>query len=157
VSDILTTWDPVALSGDWRLDGVDLAAGHDLETAAVLSLFTDRLALADDLLPDPGDGDRRGWWADWNASAGSIGSWLWLLSREKQLDEVRLRAEDYTREALQWMLDDHVADTVAVNAQWVGTAPGRLDIAVEISRDGALLLSRAFSWAWMQGRGAHAI
>jgi phage gp46-like protein len=154
VSDISTSWDPVRLVGDWILAGVDLAAGHDLETAVILSLFTDRLALPDDPLPDPSDGDRRGWWADWNAAdavlgdLGPIGSRLWLISREKQLDSVRLRAADYAREALAWMLEDGVADQVEIAAEWHGRAPSRLDLSVVISRDGAQLLSRAYSWAW---------
>jgi phage gp46-like protein len=154
MSDISTSWDPLRLVGDWILAGVDLAAGHDLETAVILSLFTDRLALPDDPLPDPSDGDRRGWWADWNAAdavlgdLGPIGSRLWLISREKQLDSVRLRAEDYAREALAWMLEDGVADQVEIAAEWHGPAPGRLDVSVVISRDGAQLLSRAYSWAW---------
>jgi phage gp46-like protein len=160
MSDILTTWDPWALTGDWMLAGTDLAAGRDLETAVILSLFTDRLALADDPLPDPSDSDRRGWWADWSADLGNralgtsnigpIGSRLWLLSREKQLNSVRLRAEDYTREALAWMLEDEVADDIAIAAEWNEQTPGRLDISVAINRDGAQLLSRRFSWAWAQ-------
>jgi phage gp46-like protein len=156
VSDILTTWDPRALTGDWVLAGSDLASGRDLETAVVLSLFTDRLALADDPLPDPGDSDRRGWWADWNAAdpvlgdIGPLGSRLWLLSREKQLNSVRLRAEDYTREALAWIIEDEVADDIAIAAEWNEQTPGRLDISVVIQRDGAQLLSRRFSWAWAQ-------
>ena len=45
MSDILTTWEPWLLTGDWALDGPDLAIGSDLETSVIISLFTDRLAL----------------------------------------------------------------------------------------------------------------
>lgn len=156
MADILTTWDPLLLQGDWVLEPPDLAGGADLESAVILSLFTDRLALPDDPLPDPSDGDRRGWWADWNADevfdqpVGLIGSRIWLLEREKATNDVRLRAEDYTREALQWLLDDDVADEVNVAAEWAGVAPGRLDVAVEIIRNGRVLLARSYSWAWAQ-------
>jgi phage gp46-like protein len=149
MSDLTTSWDPALLAGDWIFSDGDLASGRDLETAVVISLFTDRLAHDDDPLPDPGDSDRRGWWADWDAEAGPIGSRLWLISREKQLEDVRLRAEDYCREALAWLIEDDVADTVEVTAAW-STAPGRLDLDVIIMRERAVLLHRAFSWAWRQ-------
>jgi phage gp46-like protein len=150
LSDIRTTWDPWALHGDWLFVPPDLVTGRDLETAATISLFTDRLALPDDKLPDPNDGDRRGWWADWEAEGGPLGSRIWLLSREKETEEVRQRAEDYCREALQWMLDDDVADAVEVSAAWNTQAPGRLDVDVVISRDRNVLLKRNYSWAWGQ-------
>lgn len=150
LSDIRTTWDPWLLHGDWLFIPPDLVTGRDLETAATISLFTDRLAAPDDPLPDPNDGDRRGWWADTDAEAGPIGSRIWLLSREKQTEEVRRRAEDYCREALQWLLDDDAADKVEVAANWTGVAPGRLDVEVIISRDRNVLLQRNYSWAWGQ-------
>jgi phage gp46-like protein len=150
LSDVRTTaFDPVMLTGDWVFAPPDLVSGRDLETAALISLFTDRLALPDDRLPDPTDGDRRGWWADWQSDY-LIGSRLWLISREKQTEPVRQRAEDYCREALQWMLDDDVADTVDVVAAWNTEAPGRLDVSVTITRQRALLLKRSYSWAWGQ-------
>jgi phage gp46-like protein len=150
LTDVRTRWQAWLLQGDWLFAAPDLVSGRDLETAAVISLFTDRLAEPGDRLPDASDSDRRGWWADWDYEGGPIGSRMWLLSREKQTEDVRLRAEDYCREALQWMLDDDVADSIVVAAAWVGSAPGRLDVDVAISRERALLLHRPFSWAWEQ-------
>jgi phage gp46-like protein len=155
LSDIQTTWDPWLLHGDWLFIPPDLVTGRDLETAATISLFTDRLALPADPLPDPNDGDRRGWWADWEFPGGNIGSRLWLISREKQTEDTRRRAEDYCREALQWMLDDDVADRVEVTAAWNTRTPGRLDVDVTITRDRNVLLKRNYSWAW--GQLYHAI
>ena len=147
--DVRTVWDPFGLAGDWLFAPPDLVTGRDLETAAIISLFTDRLANPDDVLPDPSEGDRRGWWADYGADY-PIGSRLWLISREKETEAVRQRAEEYCREALQWMLDDDVADTVDVVAAWNPRAPGRLDVDVTVSRARAVLLKRHFSWAWAQ-------
>jgi phage gp46-like protein len=147
--DVRTVWDPFGLAGDWLFAPPDLVTGRDLETAAIISLFTDRLALPDDRLPDPADADRRGWWADYGADY-PIGSRLWLISREKQTEDVRQRAEDYCREALQWMLDDDVADSVDVVATWNTQAPGRLDVEVTVWRARNQLLKRHFSWAWGQ-------
>lgn len=151
LTDVRTTWDAWHLHGDWVFAPPDLVSGRDLETAAIISLFSDRLAHADDRLPDPSDGDRRGWWADWDFVGGPIGSRIWLISREKQTEEMRQRAEEYCREALQWMLDDDVADSVVVTAAWAPiAAPGRLDVDVEITRERAVLLKRHYSWAWGQ-------
>lgn len=154
--DIMSKWTPdldpgwIPGSCDWLFDPAigDLASGRDLETAAVISLFTDRLAHVDDRLPDPSDGDRRGWWADWDSAEGFIGSRLWLISREKSIEEVRLRVEDYCREALAWMLDDDVADAVDVIAAWADRPPSRLDVDIVIARAKRELLRRRFSWAW---------
>lgn len=109
---------------DWVIKDHDLAPDDTLETAIILSLFTDRRARADDPLPDGGD-DRRGWWADaWPqapARAGQdlIGSRLWLLEREKDTREVVNRARDYAEEALQWLVEDGIAERIEVMAGWV--------------------------------------
>ena len=109
---------------DWALKRGDLAPDDGLETAVILSLFTDRRAREDDPLPD-GSADRRGWWGDAyppaEARAGQehIGSRLWLLEREKDTQDVVNRARDYAEEALQWLVDDGIAEHIEVMAGWV--------------------------------------
>lgn len=153
MADIRTIWDSAALTGDWLLAGGSLAADHDLETAVIISLFTDALAGPDDRLPD-GSGDRRGWWADTGEGLeGPLGSRLWLLAREKQSEETRLRAEGYAREALRWLVTDGVAERVEVTAEWL--ALGRLGLAVTVHRrpaagQPAQRYQRRFDWAWRQ-------
>jgi phage gp46-like protein len=107
------------LTFDWALSDGDLASDDGLFTAAALSLFTDRLANADDKLPGS-DGDRRGWWGDAylpplaNGAPDRIGSRLWLISRAQQTPETAQRAQAYCEEALQWLVDDGVAASVRV-------------------------------------------
>jgi phage gp46-like protein len=152
--DILTRYQVVdtdgayILTGDWVFEAPDLVNDDGLETAVVLSLFTDDLAGDEDVLPSLHGDDRRGWWA------GPMGSLLWLLSREKETEDVRQRAEFYTRKALQWMLDDDVADRIDAAASWAET--GRLDIEVAIYRLERLIFSKPYSleWAAVQ-RGVH--
>lgn len=146
MTDIRTTWDPAVSAGDWLIDPPALAEGMDLETAVLISLFTDARAADDDLVPGAAD-DRRGWWA------GPLGSRLWLLAREKATNEVRLRAQDYCRDALQWMLDDKVADRIEVNAEWAAPPDQRrLEIEVEIFRDRSIIYARRHDWPWDQLR-----
>lgn len=138
--DITTFWVPAEGRGDWAVRGPDLAAGRDLETAVLISLFTDRRAEPDDVIPD-GSGDPRGWWGD-----PDLGSRLWLLERAKQTEDTRQRAQDYAQEALEWLVEDGVADEVTVVAEW--QARGFLGLRVTIvepdGREGVL----NYQWAW---------
>ena len=79
--DISLSFDTVALCGRCRLDRGDLATGDDLETAVLISLFTDARALPDDEIDDPSD--PRGCWID--AFEGRLGSRLWELRRQKMI------------------------------------------------------------------------
>lgn len=117
--DLMLAW--AEYEADLSSLGYDLETDDSLQTAAIVSLFTDREADSDDELP-AGETDRRGWWADAtldDAAEGSkIGSKLWLIRREKRTEPVRQRAEQYCREALQWLVDDGLVDTVGVLAEW---------------------------------------
>ena len=132
---------PLDVAGpDCGMDTGDLVAENTLRTAVILSLFLDRRANDDDILPNGSD-DRRGWWADTvapmtdygigggNASGDCIGSRLWLLSREKQLAGVLERARHYAKEALAWMVEDGVATAVHV----VATSPRQGWLALEVT------------------------
>ncbi|WP_018169082.1 phage GP46 family protein [Thioalkalivibrio sp. ALMg9] len=118
---------------DIALEHGDLATEGGLRTAIVLSLLTDRRALADDPLPDGSD-DRRGWWADaYTDPAGDQhGSRLWLLGRAQETAENRRRAEAYARESLAWMVEDGLARAVDVQAR--ANEPGRLILDVTVRR-----------------------
>lgn len=133
------------MRADLNLDGgaVELTGG--LETAVIISLFTDRRARADDVLPEGDNGDRRGWWADAFGDR-PIGSRLWLLGREKQLPVVVARAKEYAEEALAWLVEDKVASRIVVTAEIV--RQGMLGLAIEISRTSAAPVSFRFTYVW---------
>lgn len=133
MSDIKTTLINLEQGADYLLDSLGLVEDDGLETAVIISLFTDRRANADDVIPD-GSTDRRGWFGDaFNENDhDQIGSRLWLLSREKQLSSVLVRAKEYAQEALQWMIDDGVAQSIDVTASNPRT--GILALAVSIYR-----------------------
>lgn len=115
--DIALVWSNAAGAADAGIVANDLARDDGLQTAVLLSLFTDRAAEEGDVLPDE-ETDRRGWWGDEFADdAGDrIGSRLWLLARSKRTDDVLARAEEYARESLQWLIDDKVAERIEVTA-----------------------------------------
>jgi phage gp46-like protein len=116
MSDIRTFFFDFSHGADWLLAERALAGDDGLDTAVILSLFTDARARAGDVTPAPDD--LRGWWGDAYATpAGdNIGSRLWLLTRRKQLPAVLNEARSYAEEALRWMLRDRIASRIEVLA-----------------------------------------
>ena len=108
----------------------DLLRDPGLETAVLISLFSDQRAAEEDKLPDRED-TRRGWWGD-SLTDSNIGSKLWLLSRAKISDGTKANLEQYSREALQWLIDDGVADSVIATSTRNGLY--RIDTTVEIKK-----------------------
>ena len=143
--DITLDWLDQAL--DVALIGGDLATDDGLRTAVALSLLCDRLAEADDTIPD-GTDNRRGWWADAIADEDGDrwGSRLWLLGREKELPEVRRLAEAYAREALAWLLEDGVATEIDVTAETLGRDV--LWIRPIINRGDGSRLADRYQYVW---------
>lgn len=118
---------------DLRVSGNDLATDDGLESAVLVSLFCDRRAHPEQIRRGDDASDLRGWWGDVDAreEGDSTGSLLWLLHREKQTRQTLTRAEQYAREALQWMLSDRVASHVEVSAEYVRPGVMQLDILIE--------------------------
>ena len=115
MSDIKTLFIDMSRGIDYVLQSSLLENDNGLDTAVILSLFTDARAHDDDALP-VGQTDRRGWWADAYAddSGDRFGSRLWLLRAKKQLPQSLVEARDIAREALAWMVEDGVAQRVEV-------------------------------------------
>lgn len=133
--DVSMRFFPGSFESDIQLDGSDLLVDHDLETAVILSLFTDRRANDDD--PIESGESKRGYWGDTYPPVlnDKYGSKLWLLRREKQLDTVLERAREYVTEATSWLLDDKVASAVMVEVGIYGAVEsGILGIHLEIVR-----------------------
>lgn len=126
------------------MSGPLLQTGSDLQTAVLISLFTDRMAAPDDVIPD-GSNDPRGWWGD-SGNTVQIGSRLWLLQRAKQTQETLQRANDYIVESLQWLIDDGVVAKFDVLVEWTQTSELGAQV-VAYKQDGSTVAS-AYTWAW---------
>lgn len=142
--DVALIYDASAKAFDLSIAGGDLVPDGTLETAVLLSLYTDRRALDEDVLPD-GSTDPRGWWADVYGDR-QIGSRLWLLSREKELDSVLRRAKEYATEALDWISSDGIAQSVEVDA--IHLRRGVLQLIVRIQRGDSAALERRYDYVW---------
>ena len=141
MSDISTIWKQT--HGDWQLVGADLASGDDLATAVLTSLFTDRVAHIDDVIPD-GSTDPRGWWGD--DPTVPIGSRLWLIFRSKATQDTVASAQNYAEEALQWMVDDGVIAGSDVYVEW--QVPSTLAMRVTLFKNDGTKQTIAFAWVW---------
>jgi phage gp46-like protein len=134
--------------GELLLSGFDLARDDGLQTAVIISLFTDRRASPEQIPVELPQDDLRGYWGDIaNATpSDQTGSLLWLLAREKQLPQVLGRAQQYCREALAWMVEDLVATRVEVTAEFV--ARGWMLILVDIFRPTGSPVRYQFNYEW---------
>ena len=160
-----TVWDVQTGRGDWAMTPAGattnqggLRATAALETAIIISLWTDRACPRDHPLFKFADGDPRGWWGDAvdvraDLGEGPLGSLLWLLERSA-IDEVATPrwAVSFVHEALAWMVEQNVAARIEAQAS-VSKSPNRLDIAVQIyGQDGAKIYDRRFEDVWAQVR-----
>jgi phage gp46-like protein len=126
---------------------VDLETDHGLVTALLLSLFLDRRAEDDDVPPSGNPDDRRGWWGDQflEVKGDRYGSRLWLLSRAKLTNETALLAEEYSREALAWMIEDKVVASIDFESE---QKPSALWFAVRLNRPGRDAVTFRFARVW---------
>ncbi|EJB3705668.1 phage GP46 family protein [Escherichia coli] len=144
MSDIASFWNVDEMFADWQKGLGELTTGNDLQTAILDSLFTDRLARADD---DYEDSDRRGWWGD-SGEESQLGSRLWLLRRKKLTPDVAKKAEEYSSEALNWLKVDGVVSEVIPVARIV--LPDRLNLIIRYQAPGKDWQELRFYWIWEQ-------
>lgn len=129
--DIQTRFIDFKTGCDWVVTPQGMSQDDTLSSAIIISLFTDARALP----TDDYQGDPRGYWADALTITGEapvqLGSRLWLLRREKQIPATLRRAEQYAREALQWLIDDGIAQSVSVAASAPRVGMLLLDIQID--------------------------
>lgn len=147
--DIGLTWQPDALSADFTVAANDLVQDGGLQTSVILSLFCDRPAEPGDVLPD-GETDKRGWWADaFPVVPGDrFGSRLWLLARSKHEVTVLTRAQTYALEALQWLTDDKVAQTITASAAFFTDGRQGYVLTIAIVKPNGNLANFKFDRTW---------
>jgi phage gp46-like protein len=108
----------------------DFKADDGLETAVIISLWTD--ARADETeLPD-GIETKKGWWGDMFpvVEGDQIGSKIWLADRGKQTNDTLALLENFSREALLWMLEDGVAAQIETASEFNGRGQAITNIVI---------------------------
>ena len=146
MSDVRLIWNNLTGYADINLVGSSLELGHDLESAVIVSLFSDHVADPGDVLPSDMSKDPRGWWADTYDTPDQIGSKLWqVFGRVRNQDTLNF-ARDTATKALQWMIEDQVAASVTVEPSFYGSGGLQLNVAIAQASG---TLSR-FIFAWQQ-------
>jgi phage gp46-like protein len=164
--DIATILDPATFGFDWAMDGPSLESDDGLKTAAIISLFTNKRAPSAAQLPAAqpigapaggglaglAAGNMRGWLGDaYLPTLGDqIGSWLWLLAREKATQETRTRAEGYINDALGWMITLGLVASIDVATWWQGLAVDNPTLAarIQLFRPDGTSVSLQFDKLW---------
>lgn len=125
----------------------DISNDDGLESAVLVSLFTDKRVLENEM-PE-GSTDKRGWWGDIVSEfeQDQIGSKLWLLDRGKADQETRVKAQQYASDALDWMLRDGLAETVTVTSELVNRKFIYLDISI-VRPKASEIIGYRFQMAW---------
>jgi phage gp46-like protein len=115
---------------------------NPLVRALIISLFSWRRANPDDDVDDV-----MGWWADtYNQDGDLTGSRLWELLRQKITQTALAAAEEYCREALEWLVTDGVASEVTAAAERSGF--DQVDIVVTVQQPGRDQTSIRFQNVW---------
>lgn len=147
-----------AMTMEWLLAPVDESGDGELADAVAVAFGTDRLADPSDVLPDPNDDNRRGWWGDLDAAllydGWPLGSRIWLLAREKITDAAAQRGstigriQAYLSEAMQPFIDRKIASRMQINVTRTGIE--RIDAQVTLYRGPAQLVDLRYTPLWDQ-------
>lgn len=89
---------------DLAYTGNDLRVDRQLKSAVTLSVYSDAFV----------DG-QRGWWGDTYQGERPVANCkLWTLMGAKTTHHNRLKAEQYLKDAVQWLIDDEHLDTIEI-------------------------------------------
>lgn len=137
-------FDVGAACPDLVIENGTVKADNTLETPCLISLHSNRRVEVEDLPEDITT--QEGWWGDEFSEADNdlIGSALWTLARRKVVAETAVRMEEVIEEAFQWLLDDGIADTVAVTA--ARSADSAIEGQAEITKPGGDNIPFKFIW-----------
>ena len=155
----------VSLEGlwsDWLFSNGSLDESEPLANLVKVALLTDRRALDEDILPDPDDDDKRGWWGDYEAEivwdGWPIGCRNWVFARSKIVGvEARegstmMRIEQSCREAMQPLVDKRICTAFDVIVERVDRQ--RIDATIIIYRGPRREIELRFQDLWTEIREA---
>lgn len=125
--DIRSVFKSDSFAADWALANGQLAMDDTMETAVMLSLFTEADAPAAVEVPEGMSPHR--WWGQtyWpvllrtlgivDAAGIQLGSLLWTLKRAKQTEETRSKVIQFARDSLLWMPRIGVVSDVEISGE----------------------------------------
>lgn len=156
---LVTVSSPDVVTFDWLQTPTGLLdETQQLADAIIVALNSDAEADVSEVLPDPRDSNRRGWWGDIDAKAiwngWPLGSKLWLLTRAKIVDAAARegattkRAETYIKTALQPFIDAGLFSRMSVKATQVNEQ--RIKVTLIIYRGPKTTIQLEFQPLWQE-------
>lgn len=106
----------------------DLVGDGGLETAVLISLFTDE-RITEDELPG-GEISKRGYWGDLFED-DKIGSKIWLYDRKSVSLETLTNLEKAAEAALNWLILDGVAKKIEIEGEFISDG---INLKIEITK-----------------------
>jgi phage gp46-like protein len=127
-------------------DTGDLKKSKDLYTSLIISILADRRSLNDDEIPNS-----RGWVGDAikKESETKVGSRIWLLGRAKTTILNLQLLEEYAKEALDWYVDQGIAESYTLNVFYADKVRGITCLEVELIRPEGNI-NKTFNFTWEQ-------
>ena len=139
------------LGWDAAIENGDLVTESGIETAILVSLFTDRRADKNDELPSDVT-DLRGWWGDLSQGDKGyhIGSLLWLHGREKVTPRAIALVQERVEAALAWFIELGLAMRVDVLVEVIRNSIVMpiLAISVKVFRRDGSIYARKYQYLW---------
>lgn len=118
---------------DFIIENGNLATVEGFDTAITVSLFTDARASESQVyLPE----NRRGWVGNTvnNVQDRELGSLLWLLDQRRLNQDTLNTATDFAKKALNWLIEDKLADDIIVTGTIVPRSGIQLRIDILIDK-----------------------
>jgi phage gp46-like protein len=146
--DVALVWDSASGRADWAITSGDLQIDPGgLQTAVILSLFTDKRAPANYVPPAGSPPGRHGVWMD-TYQGFQIGSLLWTLNRVAISNSTAFlaQAKDICLDALEWLVTAGVVAAVNVTTSLI--TPTTLGILVGLTEPDGTTQTFDFGWAW---------
>jgi len=121
-----------------------LKQDNSYDSMIISSLFSDGRADSSEI-SDPSR--RRGWVGDSFTTLNNykFGSKLWLLDQARMSNDTVKKAEDYTRQALDWILRLEYADRIDVSATRIPDSNISISIEIYVEKD---LISKFTFTVW---------
>jgi len=125
----------------------DIETEDQLDTAILVSLFTDKRASGSDVQKPQ---DRRGWIGDLETPGDLYGSLLWLFEQSRLTGAVAAKIGSFGRLCLEWMTRDSIATEVSARAI---VRASRVDLQIDIKKPNSPAEARVFALWENTGRG----
>jgi phage gp46-like protein len=112
---------------DIPISGTEFESVSGVETAILVTVFTEARSDSDTI---PDAFNRRGWVGNLLTleEGYELGSLLWTLSQARLTQNTLNTASDTVKKALNWMIEDGIADTIEVDTVVVSNRTANINI-----------------------------